>query len=113
MPDKNNPIAYFCAEFGVDSNLPSYAGGLGILAGDTLLESALEDFSMIGIGLLYQGRHFLQEFTSDGWQKENPSPCQAENTSIVKPIEDKGQRLIIKLNLLGEEISVVAYQQRL
>src|SRR5687767_15119554 len=33
---RENPVAYFCAEFGVHHSLPLYSGGLGILAGDHL-----------------------------------------------------------------------------
>lgn len=113
MPTKPAPVAYFCAEFGIDSNLPTYAGGLGILAGDTLLEAAQQDFPMVGVGLLYQGRQFLQEFSSEGWQQEDSSPFQAENTKIVRPVEINGARLEVSLNFFNQQIKIHAYQQRL
>jgi starch phosphorylase len=113
LPNTKNPVAYLCAEFGTDSNLPTYAGGLGILAGDTLLEAAEQNFPMLGIGLLYQGRKFLQEFTPDGWQVEDASPFQAENTSLVRPVEIKGKRLILNLNFNNEPVKVIAYRQRI
>jgi len=113
MPTKSAPVAYFCAEFGIDSNLPTYAGGLGILAGDTLLEAGQQEFPMIGVGLLYQGRQFLQEFSSEGWQEEDPSPFQPEITKIVRPIEKSGMPVSIQLNFLNQEIKIVGYEQRL
>jgi glucan phosphorylase len=47
------PIAYFCAEYGFNPNLPIYAGGLGILAGDYLKEINDQKFPIIGVGLFY------------------------------------------------------------
>ena len=49
-----NPVAYFCAEFALINDMPSYAGGLGILAGDYILEASEKDFPMVGFGLYYQ-----------------------------------------------------------
>jgi starch phosphorylase len=51
---RKNPVAYFCAEFAVIEKMPSYAGGLGVLAGDYVLAAAEENFPLIGIGLYYQ-----------------------------------------------------------
>lgn len=113
LPSPKNPVVYFSAEFGIDTNLPTYAGGLGILAGDTLLEAAASDYPMLGIGLLYQGKHFLQEFTPDGWQIEDPSPFEPENTQLVRPVEKTGKKLKLSINFFGQEITIAAYQQRL
>lgn len=43
----HNPVAYFSAEFGFDPQLPIYAGGLGVLSGDTILQAADDNFPMI------------------------------------------------------------------
>lgn len=47
------PIAYFCAEFALDPNLPIYAGGLGILAGDYIREVNDLLIPAVGVGLYY------------------------------------------------------------
>jgi len=65
-----NPIAYFCAEFGFDTNLPIYAGGLGILSGDTIKQASDENIPFIGIGLLYRGFGTIQKISEDGTQTE-------------------------------------------
>lgn len=65
-----HPIAFFCAEFGIDPQLPIYAGGLGILAGDMLKEAADQKLPMVGVGLLYRGEGAGQQLTSEGLQKE-------------------------------------------
>lgn len=48
-----NPIAYFCAEYALDVNPSMYAGGLGILAGDYVLEASDENIPFIALGLRY------------------------------------------------------------
>ncbi len=63
-----HPVAYFCAEFGFDTNVPIYAGGLGILAGDTLKQSADANFPMVGVGLLSRGFGMRQHITPTGEQ---------------------------------------------
>jgi glucan phosphorylase len=47
-------VAYFCAEFALESDMPTYAGGLGVLAGDYILESADSSFPITGVSLLYK-----------------------------------------------------------
>lgn len=70
----SRPIAYFCAEYGIQSNLPLYAGGLGVLAGDTIKEAADRDLPFIGVGLLYRGERIIQEIDADGMQIEKDMP---------------------------------------
>ncbi len=55
QPTAQHPIAYFCAEFGLSHDLPLYAGGLGILAGDTLKQAADSQVPLVALGLLYRG----------------------------------------------------------
>lgn len=70
IPEISNahPVAYFCAEFGFDANVPIYAGGLGILAGDTIKQAADSNFPMIGVGLLSRGFGMRQYITPEGEQ---------------------------------------------
>lgn len=67
---KEHPIAYFSAEFGFDTNVPIYAGGLGILAGDTLKQASDDGVHMVGVGLLYRGDGIKQALDSKGLQQD-------------------------------------------
>ncbi len=69
----SNPIAYFCAEYALDSDPSMYAGGLGILAGDYVLEAAGQNIPFIAIGLRY-GKSIPAGFVI------------LENTSVEVPI---------------------------
>lgn len=46
-------IAYFCAEYALNSTLPTYAGGMGVLAGDYLREANDQKLPMVAVGLFY------------------------------------------------------------
>jgi glucan phosphorylase len=48
-----SPIAFFCAEYAVGGRESSYAGGLGVLAGDLLLEAAEQKLPFVAIGMRY------------------------------------------------------------
>lgn len=65
-----HPVAFFCAEFGLLSHIPTYAGGLGVLAGDILKQAADQHIPMVGIGLLYRGEGAIQHIANDGSQVE-------------------------------------------
>lgn len=66
----DNPIAYFCAEYGVHNSLPLYSGGLGVLAGDHLKSASDLGLPLVAIGLLYHYGYFRQRLDTLGWQEE-------------------------------------------
>lgn len=63
-------VAYLCMEIGLSADLPFYAGGLGVLAGDTLKSFADLDLPVIGVSLLYRKGYFRQRFDTHAWQTE-------------------------------------------
>lgn len=67
-----NQIAYFSMEVGLDSAIPTYSGGLGVLAGDTLRAAADLGLPMIGVTLLHRNGYFRQTLDATGNQSESP-----------------------------------------
>ena len=63
-------IAYFTMEVALDDDLPSYSGGLGVLAGDTLRSAADLGIPMVGVTLLQQHGYFHQGLDEHGNQVE-------------------------------------------
>lgn len=61
-------IGYFCMEYGLDSSLKIYSGGLGILAGDYLKETSDMNVNLVAVGLLYRYGYFTQKLTPQGNQ---------------------------------------------
>ncbi len=71
-------IAYFSMEIGLKAEIPTYSGGLGVLAGDTIKSAADLRIPMIAVTLLYRKGYFRQHFNSDGWQQESDIIWQPE-----------------------------------
>ena len=106
------PIAYFCNEFAIDNELPTYSGGLGILAGDLMNEAALNHFPMVGVGILYKGKDYLQHVTGEGKAETRDSEFD-HDTSFLRPTTKNGAAVIIEINIEGETVKVKSYHVRL
>src|SRR3990172_8842436 len=65
-------IAYFSMEIGISNNIPTYSGGLGVLAGDTIKSGADLKIPMVAVTLLSKKGYFRQDIDSDGRQIEYP-----------------------------------------
>ena len=65
---KDPSIAYFSMEYGLDTSLKIYSGGLGILAGDYLKETSDMNVNLVAVGLLYRYGYFTQKITAYGDQ---------------------------------------------
>ena len=71
---KDPSIGYFCMEYGLDTSLKIYSGGLGILAGDYLKETSDMNVNLTAIGLLYRYGYFTQRLTPQGNQVAEYDP---------------------------------------
>ncbi|MGB7291166.1 MAG: alpha-glucan family phosphorylase [Thermodesulfobacteriota bacterium] len=69
---KETKIAYFSMEIGIDPSIPTYSGGLGVLAGDTIRSAADLKVPMAAVTLLHRKGYFYQRLDEDGWQREEP-----------------------------------------
>ena len=66
----NHLVAYFTMEIALDSAMPTYAGGLGVLAGDTVRSAAELKVPMVAVTLLHRKGYFCQKLDASGWQHE-------------------------------------------
>jgi alpha-glucan phosphorylase-like protein len=104
------PIAYFCAEFGFDTNLPIYAGGLGILSGDTIKQAADEDIPFVGIGLLYRGFGTIQKISEDGMQTEDDHLFDPTIVGLEHVYKDE-MPLFIKVHMTEVDVWVRCWKK--
>ena len=70
MNVRKSTIAYFSAEIGISSRLPTYSGGLGVLAGDHIKAAADAKINLCAVSLLYKEGYFKQRIDEDGSQTE-------------------------------------------
>ncbi len=88
-------IAYFSMEVGLESGMPTYSGGMGVLSGDTLRAAADMGVPMAGITLLHRRGYFRQKLDGKGVQSETPEEWFPEEflqplpPRVVVEIEDR------------------------
>ena len=104
-----NPVAYFCAEYGVHNSLPVYSGGLGILAGDHLKSASDNNVPLIAVGLLYRFGYFRQKITHDGWQDERYLDSFKSELALLPVFDKGGERILIKVHIRGREVFARAW----
>jgi len=103
MKYKNTQIAYFSAEIGLSSSLPTYSGGLGVLAGDHIKASTDAGISMVGISLLYKEGYFKQGL--DEYGKQIESYPRFDLNSKLKQLPNK-----FTVHLRGRDVRVGVYE---
>jgi glycogen phosphorylase len=74
MVNANHPpkrfVAYFSMEIALENQIPTYSGGLGVLAGDTIRAAADIRLPMVAVSLLYRKGYFRQRLSEEGAQTE-------------------------------------------
>src|ERR1043165_5237669 len=80
-------IAYFSMEAALDRGMPTYSGGLGVLAGDTLRAAADLGLPMVGMTLLHRQGYFRQHLDVDGRQIDEPN--EWEPGDFLEPLDDR------------------------
>ena len=95
--NKNDLIAYFSAEYGLDEILPIYSGGLGILSGDHLKSSSDLGIPLVAVGLLYKNGYFNQKIDKMGNQETEYHDIDISSLPII-PVKDfENNDLIISI----------------
>ena len=104
-PDnKNDVIAYFSAEYGLDHILSIYSGGLGMLSGDHLKAASDLGIPLVAIGMLYKRGFFHQVINGYGDQVEEYKENDFSALPINEEKDENGNDLIISVNLKGKEV---------
>ena len=96
-------VAYFSMEIALSKDLPTYSGGLGMLAGDTLRSAADTGAPMVAVSLVHRCGYFRQHLDERGQQSESDVPWSPEAQLPEAPAT-------ITLNLQGRELTVRAWR---
>ncbi|MGD9019058.1 MAG: glycogen/starch/alpha-glucan phosphorylase, partial [Desulfuromonadales bacterium] len=98
-------IAYFSMEIGLTTEIPTYSGGLGVLAGDTIKSAADLKLPMVAVTLISRKGYFRQSFDAQGWQQESSVDWRPEDLLELLP----GKALVI---IEGRDVKVQAWLYR-
>jgi starch phosphorylase len=100
----NEPlVAYVSMEIAVASDVATYGGGLGVLAGDVVRAAADAAYPMAGVTLLYRDGYFRQHLDGSGAQHEEPQSWRP--TDALEPLN-----AIITLPISGRDVAVGAWR---
>jgi len=99
-----NPVAFFCAEFGLHRSMPVYSGGLGVLAGDILKEASDRALPLVGVGLMYQRGFFHQRIDASGYQHEYWYATGPDRRPTAKITDEEGEPLCVTVPVWGENV---------
>lgn len=80
-----NKIAYFSMEIGINNDMHTYSGGLGVLAGDTIRSSADLSVPMVAITLVSRKGYLKQKLTETGDQLDSPDEWDPKNYLKLSP----------------------------
>ncbi len=98
-------IAYFSMEIGLSNDIPTYSGGLGVLAGDTIKSAADLKLPMVAVTLASRKGYFKQKLGSDGWQQEFPVEWKPEARMELLPAKTL-------VTIEGRDVKVQAWLYR-
>jgi glycogen phosphorylase len=96
-------IAYFSMEIGLADHLPTYSGGLGVLAGDTVRSAADGGVPLVAVSLVHRKGYFRQHLDANGQQTESPLPWNPAEALAELPVR-------VALNLAGHDVQIRAWQ---
>lgn len=99
-------IAYFSMEIALESAIPTYSGGLGVLAGDTLRSAADLMVPMVAVTLLHRSGHFCQQLDAFGAQSERPVEWNVADFLTELPTR-------IALKIEGRTVSVRCWKYQI
>jgi len=99
-------IAYFSMEIGLKAEIPTYSGGLGVLAGDTIQSAADLGVPMVAVTLLYRKGYFRQSIDAAGWQHEYPQEWEIERF-----LQEMPPRITVTIE--GRDVHVRCWEYRL
>jgi glycogen phosphorylase len=96
-------IAYFSMEIALAKSLPTYSGGLGMLAGDTLRSAADTGVPLVAVSLVHRRGYFEQHLDASGQQTESDVVWSPETTL-------PSAQQTINLTMQGREITLCAWR---
>ncbi|HEY7860961.1 MAG TPA: alpha-glucan family phosphorylase, partial [Gemmatimonadaceae bacterium] len=96
-------VAYFSMEICLEQAIPTYSGGLGVLAGDTLRSAADLNLPMVAVSLVHRNGYFIQRLDADGQQHEDPETWVPEN--VLPEVEARAS-----VSIAGRTVAVRAFR---
>lgn len=105
-PGDRGIVAYFSMEIAVTPEFPTYSGGLGVLAGDTLRAAADMGLPLAAVTLAHRKGYFRQHLDANGVQTEEPQPWSPETILAA-------EEPVVTVTLEGRPVAIRAWRYEL
>ncbi|MGA7886196.1 MAG: alpha-glucan family phosphorylase [Acidobacteriaceae bacterium] len=102
-PSEDGIVAYFSMEIAASPDMPTYSGGLGVLAGDTLRAAADMGLPLAAVTLADRKGYFQQHLDASGTQTEEPQPWSPEQTLV-------GEDPVVTVTIEGRPVAIRAWR---
>jgi len=96
-------VAYFSMEIAIDPAMPTYSGGLGVLAGDTLRSAADLGVPLVAFTLIHRKGYFQQHLDVNGVQREDVQPWDPAEFCAEEPVR-------VSVSVEGRTVSLRAWR---
>ncbi|HEX5236232.1 MAG TPA: alpha-glucan family phosphorylase [Silvibacterium sp.] len=98
-----SPVAYLSMEIAVTPAMPTYSGGLGVLAGDTLRAAADMGLPLVAVTLVHRCGYFRQHLDENGVQTEEAQPWNPESVLVR-------EEPVVRLTIEGRTVAMRAWR---
>ena len=106
---KDRPIVYFCAEYALNDDIPIYAGGLGVLAGDIIREAAEQEIPLIAVGLYYHEGYLYHDLYPEGIMMKGSNRTNPTSVNLSPIVDGKGNRITVTLPIQDTLVYIQAW----
>jgi len=98
-------VAYFSMEIALEAGIPTYAGGLGVLAGDTIRSAADLGLPLVAVSLVHRHGYFHQKLDASGAQSEHDASWKVED--LLEPLAAR-----VAVEIEGRSVMLRAWRYR-
>jgi starch phosphorylase len=105
----DGPVAYFCAEYGLQESLPIYSGGLGVLAGDHCKAASDMALPFVAVGLFYRRGYFRQSIDADGHQEHGYFNLDPARLPLLRAVDPLGEPLTVGVEFPGRTVHAAVW----
>lgn len=110
---RDHPIVYFCAEYAVNDDMPIYAGGLGVLAGDMIREAAEQEIPLITVGLYYYEGYLYHDLYQEGIMMKSSGRTNPTSVNLSPVVDEQNNRIIVTLPIQDTLVYVQAWSLKI
>lgn len=103
---RERPIAYFCAEYALRDELPIFAGGLGVLAGDYVREAADQEVPIVPVGLYYPEGFTHKELSPEGKVVDLHPRRTPEELGMMQVVDSMDKPVIVEIPIQDRMVKI-------